>query len=275
MTVATIIANSQKLKPSDIAAELGTTKFTILEEGKAADFFIENLDENKRRQIADKYQVDIITQNAPKTTIKLLLCDMESTIIDNEFLDEIADYLGIGAKVAEITARAMNGELNFEEALTERIKLVEGLPESEITHLINTRMKYNEGARELIKWCRENGVYTMLVSGGFTAFTKVVAAELGFHEHHANTLLFTEGKLTGVGQPILGKEAKLAFLKSKATELGLSLNQTAAMGDGANDLPMLHAANLSLAYKAKPKVKAEIANQINYTDLAAAKYAFI
>ena len=180
----------------------------------------------------------------------------------------------MGGKVAEITARAMNGELNFEEALRERIKLVEGLAETEIANLINTRMKYNEGAHELIKWCSENGVYTMLVSGGFTAFTQVVAAELSFNEHHANQLIFKNGKLADVANPILGKEAKLSFLKAKASEIGISLNETASMGDGANDLPMLEAAGLGIAYKAKPKVKEAIKNQINFSSMACLKYLF-
>jgi len=241
----------------------------ILREGVAADIFCEKPEELTRPQ----QDFDFFVQKADTRKKKLLVCDMESTIIDNEFLDEIADIVGAHDQVAAITERAMNGEINFEEALEERIKIVSGLPESEVRALIASRLQYNQGAKELIAACRSNGVYTMLVSGGFTIFTDHVARELGFDESYANRLIFTRGKLSGVEKPILSKESKLHFLQSKAADMGINLEQTAAIGDGANDLPMLHAAGLGIAYKAKPKVKGEIKAQINHSDLMAAAFA--
>lgn len=274
MYVATLVGNSKKrnLTP-EIVAEVkaacrGAIRVEYLSEDVAVDIFCDEILIKKPPQA-----IDLIIQKAANRKKKLLVCDMESTIIDNEFLDEIADIVGIKDKVAEITERAMNGELNFEAALEERVKLVAGLPESEIRALIQSRLIYNQGAKELLAACRRNNVYTMLVSGGFTIFTDHVSRELGFDESHANTLLFNDKKLSGVGRPILGKEAKLEFLKKKSIELGIGLNETAAIGDGANDLPMLHAAGLGMAYKAKPKVKEEIKNQINNSDLMALAYA--
>ena len=218
--------------------------------------------------ISAEYGVDILYTSKENAPFKLLVCDMESTIISNEFLDEIADYLGIGKQVEEITARAMNGELNFQESLFARIELVKGLTLADAQKLITERLKYNPGAKELVQGCKGQGVHTMLVSGGFTIFTQVVADALGFHEHFANNLIFENGKLVGVAPPILGKEAKLAITTNKCAELGISLEQAITMGDGANDLPMLHAAGLGVGYFAKPKVKAEIFSQINHGSLA-------
>jgi phosphoserine phosphatase len=213
-----------------------------------------------------KADIFFVPQN--NKPFKLLICDMESTIVDNEFLDEIADYLGIGEKVADITARAMNGELNFEEALKERINLINGLSLIEAKTILRTRLKYNPGAKEMVRKCKEQGIYTALVSGGFTMFTEAVKEELGFDEHRANTLVFDNEKLTGVTEPILGKEAKLEYLQNQCTKMGIDAAQVIAMGDGANDLPMLHAAGLGVAYVAKPKVKAEIFSRIDSGNLA-------
>jgi phosphoserine phosphatase len=260
MYAITLLANPLKRNLTrDFIAETalacGSENVEILMEGVAAKIISER---EVTSETAAKLGVDIIHRKLPKSKVKLLVCDMESTIIDNEFLDEMADIKGIKEQIATITARAMNGELNFEEALRERVGLLKGMPEGEVRELITTRLKYNQGAHELLAWCKANGVYTMLVSGGFTLFTEVVARELGFDEHHANTLIFEDGKLAGVTDPILGKEAKLNFLQSKAAELKISINQTAAMGDGSNDLMMQRAAGVGIAYKPKPIVKKEI-----------------
>ena len=198
---------------------------------------------------------------------KLLICDMESTIIDNEFLDEIADHLGIGEQVANITKRAMNGELGFEESMHERIELVKDVSRETLLQLTKDRLAYNEGAKELIQGCNAKGIHTMLVSGGFTLFTEIVANELGFKEHFANELIFENEKLVGVQEPILGKESKLEILQKRSAEMRIDISQAITMGDGANDLPMLKAAGLGIAYRAKPLVKEEISNQFNIANL--------
>jgi phosphoserine phosphatase len=209
---------------------------------------------------------DLIIQE--RKNIKLLVCDMESTIIDNEFLDDIAAHLGIGEKVAAITARAMNNEIGFEESLQQRMALVLGLRYDDAMALMHEKLKYNGGARALIEFCKANGIYTMLVSGGFTIFTEVVAEELGFDKYHANKLIFTNGILTGVETPFLGRAQKLEITQKQATKMGISLSEVAAIGDGGNDLDLLGAVGLPIAYHAKPAVKEAIKNQFNHTDLS-------
>lgn len=273
MYVATIVANRKKRNLTarvleQFSDELKASKTGVIVEGIAADIFFED-----GSKTIDNEHFDVFIQPAATRHKKLIVCDMESTIIENEFLDEIADVMGVKEKVADITARAMNGELNFEEAMEERVKIVSGLPESEVRALIRTRLQYNDGAHELLSACKKNGVFTMLVSGGFTMFTDHVKRELGYDEAHANILLFENGRLSGVHKPILGKEAKLDFMQKKSAELGFGVEYAAAIGDGANDLPMLHAAGLGVGYMAKPKVKQEIKNQINHSDLMALAYA--
>lgn len=239
-------------------------RIEVIQENIAANVYFKGRLEDKTRKNLDGFDVIIRpASNYPK----LLLCDMESTIIKNEFLDEIADHLGIGEQVADITARAMNGQLGFEESMHERINLVKGLTKSDILKLADERMIYNDGAKELIAGCREKGIKTILVSGGFTAFTEIVKDHLGFDEHYANELLFDGEKLSGVQEPILGKETKLEILNAKCQELGIKTSQTITIGDGANDLPMLHAAGTGIAYRAKPIVKKEIDNQFNFANL--------
>lgn len=246
-----------------LAKLLGSTQIESLHAGRAVRILCE-----QPVAIPAELGLDIFFRPYPLSPVKLLVCDMESTIVNNEFLDEIADYLGIGEKVAKITARAMNGELDFEAALKERINLIEGLSLAEAETILQTRLQYNTGAKELIRGCKEQGIHCALVSGGFTMFTKAVKEELGFDEHHANELLFTSNKLTGVGEPILGKEAKLEYLQKQVNLMRIDISQTITMGDGANDLPMLHAAGMGVAYVGKPKVKAEIFSQINSGDLS-------
>jgi len=217
--------------------------------------------------------LDLIAQPAQGRRKKLLLADMDSTIVTSETLDEIAAYAGLKEKIAEITARSMNGELDFKQALTERVAMLAGLDASALEATWATT-ELMPGAEVLVRTMRKHGARTALVSGGFRFFTGRVAKRVGFHEHHANTLLVRGGKLTGkVGQPILDRDAKLATLKRLAAAHGLSLNEAATIGDGANDLAMLQAAGLGVAFRAKPSVAAVSRHRIQHGDLRGLLYA--
>lgn len=200
---------------------------------------------------------------------RLLIADMDSTIIAQECLDEVADAAGIKPQVATITERAMRGELDFAEALRERISLLRGLPEAALAEVLEERITLNPGARELVATMRSHGAFTILVSGGFTFFTGAVAARSGFDMHRGNTLEFTGGKLTGVAEPILGRETKRETLIAQAAALGVSAADALAVGDGANDLDMLEAAGLGVAYHAKPVVAERADVCIRHCDLRA------
>jgi phosphoserine phosphatase len=204
---------------------------------------------------------------------KLLVSDMDSTIISVECLDELADFAGKKAEVSAITERAMAGELNFESALTERVAMLAGLPLSQLQACFDQRIAMSPGADALIQASRAADVRTVLVSGGFTFFTGRVAAALGFDAHRGNTLIDNGAALTGkVGLPILGREAKLTALEEEAGALGISLQDTISLGDGANDLAMIKASGLGIAYRAKPIVAAEARCAINHTSLRTALY---
>ena len=198
---------------------------------------------------------------------------MDSTIVIGETLDELADFAGLKEKIAAITARAMNGELDFRAALRERVGMLAGLDLSALEQTWQ-RMKLMQGARELVGTMRAHGAATALVSGGFTFFTSRVAAACGFHEERANRLLDDGRTLTGkVGEPILDRESKLAELTDLARRNGIGLEDTLAIGDGANDLPMIRAAGLGIAFQAKPVVAAEARFRIVHGDLRAALFA--
>jgi len=204
---------------------------------------------------------------------RLLICDMDSTIIAEECLDELADFAGLKAEISAITERAMAGELNFEEALTTRVGMLEGLSLDAIAQCYKDRIHLNPGAKTLVATMKANGAHCLLVSGGFTDFTQRVAQAAGFDGHHANTLLNDGQALTGkVGMPILGREAKLDRLSAAASAHGLTPADALAMGDGANDLAMITAAGLGLAFRAKPIVAAKAHAAINATDLTTALF---
>ena len=217
--------------------------------------------------------VDLVITPEETRRKKMLLADMDSTMIRQECIDELAAEAGVGERVADITARAMNGELDFEAALIERVGLLKDLPETIIEQVIDQRITYMPGGYELVNTMKAHGGYAALVSGGFTAFTGRVAKALGFDENRANTLLMDDGKLTGdVGRPILGKAAKVQALEEITTRLGISEEDVLAVGDGANDLGMLGRAGLGVALHAKPTVQAQCDMRINHGDLTALLY---
>ena len=204
---------------------------------------------------------------------KLLVADMDSTIIEQECIDEMADVLGIKPTISAITERAMRGEIDFEAALRERVALLKGLREADLARVLDERISLMPGARTLLATMRANGAFTALVSGGFSYFTGKIREWAGFDVDHANTLVFDAGRLAGsVRLPILGREAKLEALRRHTAEKGLLETQTLAVGDGANDLAMIKAAGLGVAYRAKPIVAAEAGARIDHGDLTALLY---
>ncbi|GGE18783.1 phosphoserine phosphatase [Gemmobacter megaterium] len=240
--------------------------------GQALEFPVIAAPENFRQvwQDLQGMGVDLNLVPAENRRKRMLLADMDSTMIGQECIDELADLAGVGAHVAAITARAMNGELDFEAALKERVALLRGLPEAVIGRVLQERITYTQGGRELIATMHVNGGHAALVSGGFTAFTQAVSAHLGFDEHRANTLLASDGHLTGaVAEPILGRQAKVDALEEISARLGLAATDVLAVGDGANDLGMLHRAGLGVALHAKPSVAAQCEIRVNHGDLTA------
>jgi len=217
--------------------------------------------------------LDIATLPArERTRKKLLIADMDSTIIGQECIDEIADEVGKGKQVSEITEAAMRGGLDFRSALRARIRLIEGLNEATLARVAASRLHLNPGARTLVQTMRANGAYCALVSGGFTFFTRIIAERAGFHDHQGNELVFKDGHLTGVADPVLGREAKRAALEKYMSTLNIDAADTLAVGDGANDLDMLEAANLGIAFHAKPLVAEDARVSINNGGLTALLY---
>ena len=214
--------------------------------------------------------VDVNVSPAKNRIKRLLISDMDSTIIPVECIDEIADYAGVKDRVSAITERAMLGELDFDAALRERVGLLKDLPVDALEKTYAERISLNPGARELVAGMKQAGALTALISGGFTFFTERVAAAAGFDRHQANTLLHAGGRLAGkVGDPILGREAKLRALEELTSELGAAPDDAVAVGDGANDLAMIEAAGLGVAYRAKPAVAARADARLDHSDLSA------
>jgi phosphoserine phosphatase len=281
--VATLVADPSKTRLSeatlDRAAQAlgGVERRRWLDEGVAADLVFTGESKAKRaaleKALADE-PVDVIVQPLAGRLKRLLVADMDSTLIGQECVDELAAFAGVGDRVAAITERAMRGEVAFAFALRERVALLAGLPETVIDEVLRDRIRLNPGARTLVKTMRANGAYAAIVSGGFRQFTRAIRERLGADEDRANTLMIEGGKLTGkVIEPILGQDAKLGALKEIAAAMGLTLDDTLAVGDGANDLPMLQAAGLGVAYRAKPKVAANAHARIDHADLTALIYA--
>lgn len=218
--------------------------------------------------------VDIIVQPAAGRRKSLLIADMDSTIIGQECIDELADFAGLKSEIAAITERAMRGELPFEDALRARVGKLAGLSVAALEEAFRTRISLNPGARTLVETMNSRGATTVLVSGGFTFFVERVARLAGFQRFQANDLLIEGGRLTGeIGAPILGREAKAAALRREADATGLPLAASLAVGDGANDLDMIRAAGLGVAYRAKPVVAAAADASIRHGDLTALLFA--
>jgi phosphoserine phosphatase len=274
-TVTLITNNAMYLDPALVTSlrnAMGGGDAVWLDPNHAAEFEVPKFPRNMKK-VLESVQiegVDLVAQKTKGRRKAMLLADMDSTMIQQECIDELAAEAGVGDRVAQITARAMNGELDFDAALTERVGLLKDLSETVIQSVIDRRITLMPGAATLIATMKAHGAYTALVSGGFTAFTGAIAAKLGFDEHRANTLLTENGKLTGqVGQPILGREAKVTALTEITTRLGLSAKDVIAVGDGANDLAMIERAGTGVALHAKPTVQAAAPHRINHGDLTA------
>lgn len=239
----------------------------------AADVFVNSGDLEAVKTGFAELAIDFAIQPVENRKKRLLIADMDSTIINVECLDELADFAGVKAQVSEITERAMRGELAFEGALRERVGMLKGLSVDALQSCYDQRVQLNPGARTLVTTMAQHGARCALVSGGFTFFTSRVAEAAGFHLNRANTLIEQGGALTGeVGDPILGKEAKLAALREETAALGLTPADALAVGDGANDLAMIEAAGLGVAYRAKPIVAAEADAKVDHTDLTTLLY---
>jgi phosphoserine phosphatase len=248
--------------------------------GIARDILFEDLDPDQADAAARKalaqtlgpVAIDLVSQAVERRRKRLLLADMESTVIANEMLDELADLYGLREEVAEITRRAMNDEIDFAAALKERVALLRGLPESALGEAAG-RIRITPGARELVATMRAQGAFTALISGGFRIYTSLVRAELGFDLDIGNDIIVADGRLSGrVKEPILARDAKLAVLKRVAAERELPLIATLAVGDGANDIAMIEAAGLGIAFHAQPAVAARARGRIEHNDLKALLY---
>ena len=275
MFTATFIAKKGALEPAlvtSVQSAWGGGDAVWLAPDEAAEFEVARIPDNRWEVWSDLQDlgVDLVVQPSGGRRKKTLLADMDSTMIQQECIDELADEAGVGERVAAITAAAMNGELDFDGALRERVGLLKGLPESVIGDVLDKRITLMPGGPVLLATMKAHGAYAALVSGGFTAFTAAISKTLGFDENRANTLIADGGELTGeVGLPILGKQAKVDALEEITARLGISEADVLAVGDGANDLGMLTRAGMGVALHAKPSVAAECDVRIYHGDLTA------
>lgn len=261
----------------EAAALIGNATPDTLAHAEAVDFQFDASSVTAIRDSLDLWAVskniDVILQPAEGRRKKALLADMESTLIHQEMLDELAGYVGLTDKIKEITQRAMNGELDFRAALAARLELLRGIKVSVIDELL-ARMTYMEGARDLVATMRAHGAECVLVSGGFTCFTSVVADHLGFHQNFGNVLGVENGALTGqIVEPVLDKNSKLEALQATAQRLGIAPDAICAVGDGANDVPMLKAAGLGIAFHGKPAVQGMVSHNVRFAGLRALLWA--
>ncbi|MET0749371.1 MAG: phosphoserine phosphatase SerB [Rhizobium sp.] len=281
--VATLIANPSNPVLASRLAERAADAVNAaglywLADGIACDIALKDgtdlaAAEAKLRTAIGGAPIDLVLQDVETRRKKLLIADMDSTMIAQECIDELAAEVGLKDRVAAITARAMNGEIAFEPALRERVALLKGLPITVVDDVIAKRITLTPGGPQLIATMKAKGFYTALVSGGFTVFTSRIAATLGFDENRANTLLEEDGALTGfVAEPILGMQAKVDALTDIAATLGISTDEALAVGDGANDLGMLQLAGSGVALHAKPAVAAQAKMRIDHGDLTALLY---
>ena len=278
-SIAVLLANPARAdlsaaRVASVRARLGGGAVRWLAEGIAAEFALADLSVDLGLTEALRGEgFDLAVVPAANRRKRLFVADMDSTMIGEECIDELAAMAGVGDYVADITARAMNGALDFEAALLERVGLLKGMAQTVIAEVLASRIHAAPGAATLVATLRAHGVYCALVSGGFTDFTGPVAAALGFDEHRANRLLAQDGRLSGdVARPILGKEAKLAALEEIAAAKGLAPADAVAVGDGANDLPMLLAAGMGVALHAKPAVAAQAQIRLHHADLTGLLY---
>ena len=275
MKVVSLIGAKGALEPalvSSLQSAWGGGEAVWLSPDEAAEFPVEAEPSNLRsvREDVAPMRVDVNCVDAENRKKRLLIADMDSTMIGQECIDELADEAGVGPRVADITSRAMKGELDFEAALTERVGLLKGLPVSVIDKVLETRIRHAAGGAVLVATMKASGAYAALVSGGFVQFTSKIASELGFDTHRANTLLTSGDELSGeVGRPILGQDAKVAALREITKELGILVDDAIAVGDGANDLAMIGVAGMGVALHAKPKVAEAAPCRIDHGDLTA------
>jgi phosphoserine phosphatase len=278
MAIATLIA-ADRLSVGDISAArdaLGEAgDLSWIEPGNACDLLLSIPPAQARRALEGVLpRVDVIVQPEGPRRKRLLVADMDSTMISVECIDELADLGGVKAQVAEVTERAMRGEIAFEAALKERVSLLRGLDEAAIARCHEERVRLTPGARTLVRTMRRDGARCLLVSGGFTHFAERVAREIGFDRAVANRLVIDQGRLTGVVEPpILGAQAKREALEEALATLGIDRALSLAVGDGANDIPMLEGAGLGVAYHAKPAAAAAAHARIDHNDLTALLFA--
>lgn len=280
--VATLVSNPERPLVDDALVEaaaktIDATATKDLQPGIAVDLDFASLSltdaESKLRTLVGDNPIDVFVQPKEGRRKKLLIADMDSTMIQQECIDELAAELGLKDRISDITERAMRGEIEFEPALKERVGLLANLPSEAIGRVLKERIHLTGGARALVQTMKANGAYCALVSGGFTHFTQAIAQTVGFDENRANTLIEENGKLTGaVGMPILGREAKRERLEQLIEERSIAFKDAIAIGDGANDLAMIERAGLGIAFHAKPAVASAADMQINHGDLTAVLY---